>query len=55
MPPRFNKELDFEYGAVAEVSPLLRRVVAPNPSAFTFHGTGTYIVGRGSVAVIDPG
>jgi glyoxylase-like metal-dependent hydrolase (beta-lactamase superfamily II) len=55
MPPRFNKELDFEYGADAEVSPLLRRVVAPNPSAFTFHGTGTYIVGRGSVAVIDPG
>jgi glyoxylase-like metal-dependent hydrolase (beta-lactamase superfamily II) len=55
MRPPLNKELDFEYGAVAEVSPLLRRVIAPNPSAFTFHGTGTYIVGRGSVAVIDPG
>jgi glyoxylase-like metal-dependent hydrolase (beta-lactamase superfamily II) len=30
-------------------------VIAHNPSPFTFYGTGTYIVGRGSVAVIDPG
>ncbi len=51
----FVKSLDFSYGAVAELSPLVRRVVAHNPSAFTFHGTGTYIVGRGKVAVIDPG
>jgi glyoxylase-like metal-dependent hydrolase (beta-lactamase superfamily II) len=51
----FVKTLDFSYGTVAELSPLVRRVVARNPSAFTFHGTGTYIVGRGKVAVIDPG
>lgn len=44
-----------EYGAVEQVSPLIRRVTAKNPSAFTFHGTGTYIVGHGKVAVIDPG
>jgi glyoxylase-like metal-dependent hydrolase (beta-lactamase superfamily II) len=50
-----NRELEFEYGEVAELSPLIRRVVARNPSAFTLYGTGTYIVGRGSVAVIDPG
>ena len=50
-----NRELKFEYGEVAELSPLIRRVVARNPSAFTLHGTGTYIVGRGSVAIIDPG
>jgi glyoxylase-like metal-dependent hydrolase (beta-lactamase superfamily II) len=37
------------------VSPLIRRIVAENPSPFTFRGTGTYVVGRGSVAVIDPG
>lgn len=37
------------------VSPLVRRVVAANPSKFTYHGTGTYIVGRGDVAVIDVG
>ncbi len=51
----FVRELDFEYGRVDQVSPLIRRVVANNPSAFTYYGTGTYIVGRGEVAVIDPG
>lgn len=57
MPPiiAFRKTLAFEYGVVEQVSPLIRRIVAPNPSAFTFHGTGTYIVGHGRVAVIDPG
>jgi glyoxylase-like metal-dependent hydrolase (beta-lactamase superfamily II) len=33
----------------------LRRVVANNPSKFTFKGTGTYLVGDGDVAIIDPG
>ncbi len=51
----FVRDLDFEYGVSQELSPLIRRVVARNPSPFTFHGTGTYIVGRGEVAVIDPG
>ena len=51
----FNRELDVEYGRVDQVSPLVRRVVAENPGPFTFRGTGTYIVGHGSVAVIDPG
>ena len=51
----FIRELDFAYGEAAQVSPLIRRVVARNPSVFTFHGTGTYIVGRGAVAIIDAG
>ncbi|MBM10049.1 MAG: MBL fold metallo-hydrolase, partial [Magnetovibrio sp.] len=34
---------------------MIRRVVAQNPSPFTFYGTGTYIIGHGEVAVIDPG
>lgn len=51
----FVKTLEFEYGAAAQLSPRVRRVIARNPSAFTFHGTGTYIVGRKQVAVIDPG
>lgn len=51
----FNKELTFEYGTPAIISPLVRRVVARNPSMFTLHGTGTYIIGRGKVAIIDPG
>jgi glyoxylase-like metal-dependent hydrolase (beta-lactamase superfamily II) len=35
--------------------PLIRRIVAGNPSPFTLDGTQTYLVGRGVVAVIDPG
>jgi len=52
---KFNRELDFTYGRVDQVSPMIRRVIAENPSPFTFYGTGTYIVGHGKVAVIDPG
>ena len=52
---RFNRSLDFEYGVLETVAPSVRRVVARNPSPFTFHGTGTYVVGHGRVAVIDPG
>ena len=51
----FRKQMAFEYGVAETVRPLIRRVVARNPSAFTFHGTNTFIVGRGRVAVIDPG
>ncbi|MGI4877070.1 MAG: MBL fold metallo-hydrolase [Janthinobacterium lividum] len=43
------------YGRVETVSPLVRRVLARNPSPFTYTGTGTYIVGTGTVAIIDPG
>jgi glyoxylase-like metal-dependent hydrolase (beta-lactamase superfamily II) len=51
----FRRELDIDYGIASTVTPLIRRVVARNPSPFTFKGTGTYIVGHGQVAVIDPG
>lgn len=51
----FVREVKFEYGKADQVSPLIRRVVANNPGPFTFLGTGTYIVGREEVAVIDPG
>ena len=47
--------MEFEYGRIEQVAPGVRRVIANNPSAFTFHGTGTYILGEGEVAVIDPG
>jgi len=50
-------DLDFPVGAGAciEVSPLVRRIVAGNPSPYTFTGTCSYIVGRGRVAILDPG
>lgn len=38
-----------------QVHPQVRRLLAPNPSPFTYTGTQTYIVGAGAVAVIDPG
>ncbi|ETX06630.1 MBL fold metallo-hydrolase [Candidatus Entotheonella palauensis] len=46
---------EFEYGAVVQITPMIRRVVCKNPTPFTYKGTGTYIVGKGRVAVIDPG
>jgi len=51
----FRRDLQFEYGKLETLSPLIRRVVARNPGPFTLHGTGTYVVGHGRVAVIDPG
>jgi glyoxylase-like metal-dependent hydrolase (beta-lactamase superfamily II) len=33
----------------------VRRIVAPNPSPFTFTGACVYILGEGEAAVIDPG
>ncbi|MGD8862790.1 MAG: MBL fold metallo-hydrolase [Myxococcales bacterium] len=51
----FRHEESVEYGVLQTRSPLVRRIVARNPSAFTYHGTGTYVVGHGKVAVIDAG
>jgi glyoxylase-like metal-dependent hydrolase (beta-lactamase superfamily II) len=44
-----------ETGTVERLGGRVRRVLAPNPSPFTYTGTQTYIVGEGEVAVIDPG
>ncbi len=51
----FVRDIDPAYGQSIEVSPLIRRVTANNPGPFTFLGTGVYIIGRGDVAIIDPG
>ncbi len=58
MAPTYRTEDPPPYGEVEQVSPLVRRVVARNPSPFTYHGTGTFLVGPpsgGEVAIIDPG
>jgi glyoxylase-like metal-dependent hydrolase (beta-lactamase superfamily II) len=52
---RFYRDFEFQYGVLETVSPLVRRIVARNPGPFTGTGTGTYVVGCGRVAVIDPG
>lgn len=51
----FNQHFNPRYGATVSLSPLVQRITCNNPSAFTFHGTASYIVGRGKVAIIDPG
>jgi len=51
----FDKNLDLAPDRVDEVMPGVRRVMANNPGPFTFKGTLSYIVGRGKVAIVDPG
>ena len=51
----FNKTLDLAPDTVDEPVPGVRRVMANNPGPFTFKGTLSYIVGRGKVAIVDPG
>ena len=52
---RYNKTFDLVPGRVAEVAPGVRAIVANNPSPFTFKGTVSYVIGRGKVAIVDPG
>ena len=47
--------MDAPYTVLEQLEPGIARVLAPNPSAFTFTGTQTYLVGDAEVAVIDPG
>jgi glyoxylase-like metal-dependent hydrolase (beta-lactamase superfamily II) len=51
----FDKKFDLVPGKVDEPMPGVRRILCHNPSPFTFKGTVSYIVGRGKVAIIDPG
>ncbi|WP_114964456.1 MBL fold metallo-hydrolase [Alkalilacustris brevis] len=44
-----------EPGQVQRPAAGLRMVLAPNPSPMTLHGTNSYILGHGAVALIDPG
>lgn len=51
----FNRDFPLAPGVVDEVVSGVRRVLCNNPSPFTFTGTVSYIVGKGNVAIIDPG
>lgn len=51
----FIADMDFAYAVPEQVAPGVRRVMARNPSPFTLYGTGTFIVGRDRVAIVDPG
>jgi glyoxylase-like metal-dependent hydrolase (beta-lactamase superfamily II) len=47
--------MDFAYGVARELAPGVLRLVANNPSPFTFKGTNSYLIGTASLALIDPG
>jgi glyoxylase-like metal-dependent hydrolase (beta-lactamase superfamily II) len=47
--------VDAPYAKIEELEPGIARVLAHNPSAFTYYGTQTYLVGTDEIAVIDPG
>ncbi|MDP3547072.1 MAG: MBL fold metallo-hydrolase [Phreatobacter sp.] len=51
----FNREDAAVAGQAEQLSPLIRRILCDNPGPFTFKGTVTYVVGKGRVAIIDPG
>ena len=52
---QFDRNFDPQHGMAVDVSPLVQRIVCNNGGPFTFTGTGTYVIGTDTVAVIDPG
>ena len=51
----FEREAPPAYDRATEVAPGVRRLTARNPGPFTFHGTNSYLIGSGPLAIIDPG
>jgi glyoxylase-like metal-dependent hydrolase (beta-lactamase superfamily II) len=47
--------VDAPYAKLEQIEPGIARVLAHNPSAFTYYGTQTYLIGTNELAVIDPG
>lgn len=53
--PDFDLDFKPAHGEAVTVADDVQRITVNNPGPFTFHGTNSYIVGKRSVAVIDPG
>jgi glyoxylase-like metal-dependent hydrolase (beta-lactamase superfamily II) len=51
----FKRDFEPRHGEAVLVAPGVRRVTAPNPGPFTFHGTNTFLIGDEELAVLDPG
>lgn len=52
---QFDRNFDAKPEVLEDVAPGVRRILADLPSPYTFKGTNTYVIGKGTVAVIDPG
>lgn len=50
-----NTDFAPAHGTAVDIAPGVQRLTVNNPGPFTFHGTNSYIVGRDTLAVIDPG
>ena len=53
--PWHRPAVDAPYAMLEQLEPGIARLLARNPSAFTYFGTQTYLVGTDEVVVIDPG
>ena len=51
----FERDFAPPYAIAEQLSPLIARVMCRNSGPFTFRGTASYVIGRKSLAVIDPG
>lgn len=51
----FNTQFTPQVGVPEQIVPYVRRIVAPNASAYTFTGTNTYLIGTNDCFIIDPG
>lgn len=51
----FDRDFEPRHGEPVEVAPGIRRVTASNEGPYTFRGTNTFLIGRQTLAVLDPG
>lgn len=51
----FDTHFEPAYGQAVPVAEGILRLTVNNPSPYTFHGTNSYIIGKETLAVIDPG
>ena len=47
----FRTDMDFAYGVPKDLAPGVTRLVANNPSPFTYKGTNSYLIGTTSAGV----
>ncbi len=51
----FDSHFAPHYGEAVDIAPNVKQITVNNPSPFTFHGTNSYLIGKDTLALIDPG